>query len=160
MFLVKWLTGTREQSPNHEHLVKDFEKWVDKRREESEYLIFSARFENEVIFAEASSFSKPFVVTVYHKKLLLKETTEETNETCCICLDPIKKKHSQTIHCNHHFHTKCINETIKHNEENDIVTQCPLCRQGPITNIKELICYKNDVWERNHSDSDSDYDEY
>ena len=54
---------------------------------------------------------------------------DNTNYTCCICLDPINTGIKTS--CNHIFHIYCINlyiYSILNNEVNNINIVCPLCR--------------------------------
>ncbi len=46
----------------------------------------------------------------------------EAQETCCICLD-VLKKNIHVTKCRHKYHKKCINEYLQYNE----VSKCPLC---------------------------------
>lgn len=59
---------------------------------------------------------------------LLKETIKETNNTCPLCLEPMKKNITIALPCGHIFHTKCIKQALIYNNK------CPNCRRI-ITNV-------------------------
>jgi hypothetical protein len=59
---------------------------------------------------------------------LLKETIKETNNTCPLCLEPMKKNITIALPCGHIFHTKCIKQALIYNNK------CPNCRRV-ITNV-------------------------
>ena len=152
---------TKKDEDKDKDYLAEFERWISSMKENASLReAFTARFDNPIIYAEATCICNPLSITVYHKKLILEKTKEKTEDACPICLEPIEGEHCKPIVCNHRFHTKCIRETIKHNDECGIITQCPLCRQGPCNNIKEIINEKNEYWEstRGGSDNDSYYD--
>jgi hypothetical protein len=59
---------------------------------------------------------------------LLKETIKATNNTCPLCLEPMKKNITIALPCGHIFHTKCIKQALIYNNK------CPNCRRV-ITNV-------------------------
>jgi hypothetical protein len=59
---------------------------------------------------------------------LLKETIKATNNTCPLCLEPMKKNITIALPCGHIFHTKCIKQALIYNNK------CPICRRV-ITNV-------------------------
>lgn len=151
---------SKTQEEKDKNLLENYHLWIESMEKCAHSKeAFTSKFENEIIFAEATCICPPLKITAFHKKLILEKTSEPTQDTCAICLETIKGEHRKPIVCDHRFHTKCIRDTIKHNDESGIVTKCPLCRQGPCTNFKEIIEYKNQLWQESDSDSD-DYDSY
>lgn len=54
---------------------------------------------------------------------------------CCICFYDMKWYNKKTLHCNHCFHRKCLNEWFKKKQT------CPCCR-GPVQKPKYSKSYK------------------
>jgi hypothetical protein len=59
---------------------------------------------------------------------LLKETIKANDNTCPLCLEPMKKNITIALPCGHIFHTKCIKQALRYNNK------CPNCRRV-ITNV-------------------------
>ena len=59
------------------------------------------------------------------KKIMFLEAEPDEDDTCCICLEKIDNDCVKLNLCNHKFHQKCIEQTLKHLGES-----CPMCRAG------------------------------
>ena len=68
-----------------------------------------------------------------------KKTTKHDN-TCSICLEPIKR-HLFTTKCGHRFHKKCFNQYVS--SKNSSQVPCPYCRRmlhvGPTVTQQEQV---------------------
>ena len=74
--------------------------------------------------------SMPELIEVQNEE---EKETEENNtvyesETCCICLENIKKTNTCTTKCGHQFCLTCLFDNI--NSTNDGKLDCPMCRKN------------------------------
>tara|TARA_S200000501_G_C20521941_1_gene611714 strand:+ start:118 stop:597 length:480 start_codon:yes stop_codon:yes gene_type:complete len=155
MFCVKARPKT-EKNKDYESFM-EWKQGYEKMSSSHSDIFFKAKFENNSIYAEVSTFGEGLQFTIIKKELILEKTNEMVEDECSICLKQIKGLHSKPVECSHHFHTKCIEQYIKKNNENNIITRCPICRGGPEHGCEDKIASLGRYWSKYSYSSDSDY---
>lgn len=126
--------------------------------------LFSCVYENEIYYAEASSFfekkqDESVGFKIYRKSVINYEINKKkTKEECSICLNKLQScfcKKYITLECGHSFHKNCIEKhaTTKRNE--NITITCPLCRFGESHDEIEIARLKKIKQEQDDNRSDS-----
>ncbi len=88
---------------------------------------------DSTVEAEEDNDSMSELIEVQNEEENKEEETEENNtvyesETCCICLENIKKTNTCTTKCGHQFCLTCLFDNI--NSTNDGKLDCPMCRKN------------------------------
>lgn len=76
-------------------------------------------------------FEKNIIILLFQRINISNDNNiEELNNTCPICIEPLKEKVVIKTYCKHLFHYECMENYIQHNQNNEesIIISCPTCR--------------------------------